>query len=352
MKRQNSARLLLAAAAATLLFANAAFAAAPAQVPRRDGQHDFDFHFGTWRTHILARGAAGQWMHMTGTVTDLPVWHGRANLEKIEAAGSGGHFQGVTLFLYDRKTAQWSQRYASSADGIFDPAYYGHFSHGQGRFYGIGESDGGKVMERGIWSRITPDSYHYEIASSTDGGRVWKTEFIAQLSRISKSASFDTAAPGASGHERDFDFNVGSWSTSIRAVLDPLKSPGSWSELHGTHVVRRVWDDWANLGQLEVDGPQGHVEFLALRLYDRKSAQWRVYFANGADGRLDPPMIGTFAGGVGRFVSLERVDGKTVLMRNKWYGITASACRQDWSLSTDGGKTWIPTWISTDTLQR
>jgi len=30
-----------------------------------------------------------------------------------------------------------------------------------------------------------------------------------------------------------------------------------------------------------------------------------------------------------------RVDGMTVLMRNKRYGITASSCRQDWSLSTD-----------------
>ena len=352
MKLQNLGRLMLAVAAVVFLFTNTAFAQPVRQTPRSDGQHDFDFHFGTWRTHILVRGAGGKWSQMTGTVTDLPVWHGRANIEKIEAAGPGGHFQGVTLFLYNPKTAQWSQRYAGSTDGILDPAYYGRFSHGQGRFYGTGESGGRKVLERGIWSRITPDSYHYEIASSTDGGRIWKTEFIAQLSRISKSASYDTSAPRASGHERDFDFNVGAWNTSIRAVLDPLKSPGAWSGLHGTHVVRRVWDDWANLGQLEVDGPQGHMEFLALRLYDRKTQQWRVYFANGANGRLDPPMIGTFADGVGRFVGLERVDGKTVLMRNKWFDITSHSCRQDWSLSTDGGKTWIPTWISTDTLRQ
>ena len=117
------ARTLLAAAA-TLLFANPTYAAAPRQAPHRDAQHDFDFHFGTWLTHIRALGARGQWTHMTGTVTDLPVWHGRANLEKIEAAGPGGHFQGVTLFLYNPKTDQWSQRYASSTNGIFDPAYY------------------------------------------------------------------------------------------------------------------------------------------------------------------------------------------------------------------------------------
>lgn len=345
-------RPILLAAAATLLVANTTSAAATRQTFRRSGQHDFDFHFGTWRTHILVRKASGKWTHMTGTVTDLPVWHGRANLEKIEASGTGGHFQGLTLFLYDPNTAQWSQRYASSADGTFDPAQYGHFSHGRGEFYGIGVSHGRKVLERGIWSHITSDSYHYEIASSTDGGRIWTTSFIAQLKRISKSASYGTSDRRAAGHERDFDFNIGAWSTSIRALLDPLKSPDTWSVLRGTHVVRRVWDKWANLGQLEVEGPQGHVEFLAVRLYDRKTRQWRVYFANGADGKVDPPMIGTFAHGVGRFVSLARVDGQTVLLRNEWYGITAHSCRQDWSLSTDGGKTWIRTWIATDTLSR
>ena len=82
------ARTLLAAAA-TLLFANPTYAAAPRQAPHRDAQHDFDFHFGTWLTHIRALGARGQWTHMTGTVTDLPVWHGRANLEKILAAPRG-----------------------------------------------------------------------------------------------------------------------------------------------------------------------------------------------------------------------------------------------------------------------
>src|SRR5690242_14411753 len=71
-------------------------------------QHAFDFHFGTWRTHILSRRvtASGtvQWVRMTGTVIDQPLWSGRANLEKIEASSPGNHFQGLTLFLYNPKS--------------------------------------------------------------------------------------------------------------------------------------------------------------------------------------------------------------------------------------------------------
>jgi hypothetical protein len=331
---------------------NATQAASAAHIG--DQQHAFDFHFGTWRTHILRRASmasgATQWVKMTGTVIDQPLWHGRANLEKIEASGPGGHFQGLTLFLYDRKSGEWSQQYADSSDGIMNEPVYGQFTHGRGVLYGWSGSGGKRTLERDTWSNITPASYHFEIASSTDGGKSWVTEFIAQLTRLKKQPDYATPYTPGSGPQHDFDFNLGHWRTRIRAVLDPLSAPGVWSNLRGTHVVYRVWDDWADIGQLEVDGASGHIEDLALRLYDRKTHQWRVYFANSDSGTLDPPMIGDFKDGVGTFVFLDEVEGKTVLVRNIWSDITSRACRQDWAISADGGRKWLPTWTSIDTL--
>lgn len=313
-------------------------------------QHAFDFHFGMWRTHILTRDSStAPWVKMTGTVIDQPLWSGKANLEKIEASGEGGHFQGLTLFLYEPKSGEWSQQFASSSDGIIEEPVYGEFKSGRGVFYGWSSSPGKKVLERDVWSGITPNSYHFEIASSADGGKTWVTGFIAQLTRLEKSPDYGSPHAAGSGPEQDFDFNMGPWKTQIRAVMSPLASPAAWSNLQGTHSVYRVWDDWADIGQLEVDGPQGHIEDLALRLYDRKTREWRVYFANSESGTLLAPMIGDFKDGVGTFIGLEDEDGKTVLMRNVWSGITAKACRQDWSISVDGGKTWAPTWISNDT---
>jgi len=319
-----------------------------------DQQHAFDFHFGTWRTQIMSRdvtaSGVGEWVKFTGTVIDQPLWKGRANLEKIEASGSGGHFQGLTLFLYNPKSGQWSEQFAGSSNGIMQEPSYGEFKNGRGVFHGWTEIAGKKVLERDIWSNITPDSYHYEIASSIDGGKTWVTNFVAQLTRLKKTPDYDTRSTQGTGSEHDFDFNMGHWATRIRAVLNPLTSPHAWSNLNGTHVVYRVWDDWANVGQLEVDGPGGHVEDLALRLYDRKTHQWRVYFANSKSGTLGKPMIGEFGNGVGTFVGLDEIDGKTVLIRNVWSDITSKSCQQDWAISTDGGKSWVPTWISADTF--
>ena len=327
--------------------------AAAGTAPAVDQLHAFDFHFGTWRTHIQSRdvtaSGVGAWRKFTGTVIDQPLWNGRANIEKIEASGSGGHFQGLTLFLYDPKSGQWSEHFAGSGDGVMQEPSYGEFADGRGVFYGWIDVDGKKVFERDIWSDITPDSYRYEIASSVDGGKTWVTHFVAQLTRLQKAPDYEVRHAPGSGPEHGFDFNMGRWMTKIRAVAHPLSAPGAWSDLHGTHVVYRLWDDWANIGQLEVDGPGGHVEDLALRLYDRKTRQWRVYFANSQSGTLAPPMVGAFENSTASFVGLDEVNGQTVLTRNIWSEIGATSCRQDWAISTDGGKSWVPTWSSVDT---
>jgi hypothetical protein len=51
---------------------------------RRDGQHDFDFEIGTWKTHVsrllhpLTRSTT--WTEYEGTTVVRKVWTGRANL--------------------------------------------------------------------------------------------------------------------------------------------------------------------------------------------------------------------------------------------------------------------------------
>ena len=61
-----------------------------AQAPvLRDGQHDFDFGEGAWRTHITRTPDPFSQPNVTitidGVVTSRKVWGGRAWLEEIEA---------------------------------------------------------------------------------------------------------------------------------------------------------------------------------------------------------------------------------------------------------------------------
>src|SRR5881227_3248375 len=74
---------------------------AKSAVSERDGQHDFDFEFGTWKTHLrrLQHPLTGSntWIEYDGTTVVRKLWGGRANLVELEADGPAGHFEGLSL---------------------------------------------------------------------------------------------------------------------------------------------------------------------------------------------------------------------------------------------------------------
>jgi hypothetical protein len=147
--------------------------------------HDFDFNYGTWKTHIrsLRQPASGPatWADLDGTVSVRKIWNGRALMEEIKAGNASGGFEGVTLFLYDPHARQWSQTYVDS-DGTFDPPVFGGFRDGVGELVGQGSFDGKTVFMRNVWSNITPSGHHFEVQFSADG-RAWHPLFVANLTR-------------------------------------------------------------------------------------------------------------------------------------------------------------------------
>src|SRR6476620_12306674 len=103
-----------------------------------DGSHDFDFEIGTWKTHVrrLLHPLTGSttWVEMNGTSVVRPVWGGRANLLELEADGPAGHFQGLSLRLYNPETRTWSLNFAGSSDGMLATPAVGRFKDGRGEF--------------------------------------------------------------------------------------------------------------------------------------------------------------------------------------------------------------------------
>jgi hypothetical protein len=149
--------------------------------------------------------------------------------------------------------------------------------------------------------------------------------------------------------QHDFDFEIGTWKTHLSRLLRPLTGSTTWVEYDGTTVVRKVWDGRANLVELEVDGPAGHVEALSLRLYNPQSRQWSLNFSNSKGGTLSQPMIGEFKDGRGEFYDQESFDGRAIYVRFVISDITPTSVRFEQAFSEDGGKTWEVNWIATDT---
>ena len=170
---------------------------------------------------------------------------------------------------------------------------------------------------------------------------------FAQSSSNTPSASARQTRAERDG-QGDFDFEIGTWKTRLSRRLRPLTGSTSWVEDEGTTVVRKVWNGRANLAELVVDGPAGHIEGLSLRLYDPRSRQWSLNFSNSREGTLAEPMIGEFKNGRGEFYDQETLDGRAILVRFVISDITPNSCRFEQSFSDDGGKTWEVNWIAVD----
>jgi hypothetical protein len=149
--------------------------------------------------------------------------------------------------------------------------------------------------------------------------------------------------------QHDFDFEIGTWQTHLSRLLHPLTGSKTWVEYKGTTVVRKVWNGGANLVELEVDGPAGHIEALSLRLYNPQSHQWSLNFSNRSGGTMSPPTIGEFKNGRGEFFAQETLNGRAILVRFVMSDITPTSCHFEQAFSDDGGKTWETNWIATDT---
>jgi hypothetical protein len=149
--------------------------------------------------------------------------------------------------------------------------------------------------------------------------------------------------------QHDFDFEIGTWKTHLRRRQHPLTGSTTWIEYDGKSYIRRIWDGRANLVELEVDGPTGHIEGLSLRLYNPESHQWSLNFASSAGGSMSVPTVGEFQSGRGEFYDQEPFKGRMILVRNVFSDITANSYRFEQAFSDDGGKNWEINWIAVDT---
>ena len=177
----SSARILCA-----LTFTLSSFAAHAAL----DGQHDFDFNLGTWKTHVsrLERPLTGShsWVEYDGTSLVRSVWNGKASLFELDVDGPAGHIEGVGLRLYNAQSHQWNLNWTNSRAAKLDGAMFGEFHDGRGEFFGEDTQDGRAILVRNAFFDITPNSSRFEQAFSADGGKTWEVNWKMTFERVAQ----------------------------------------------------------------------------------------------------------------------------------------------------------------------
>ena len=179
--------------------------------------------------------------------------------------------------------------------------------------------------------------------------------FILIGSSTAASAGATQAPPpqsaAARDGQRDFDWEIGTWTTRVRVRRNPLSGIApDWAEYEGTSVVKPLLDGRANFVELSVGGTRGRIEGGSLRLYNPQTRQWSLNFASLRNGMLTAPVFGGFdSRGRGIFFGQDMLDGRAIIVRFIVTQVSAREARFVQAYSTDGGQSWEDNWIAVDT---
>jgi hypothetical protein len=144
---------------------------------------------------------------------------------------------------------------------------------------------------------------------------------------------------------RDFDFWMGSWNVRNRWLRKRLAGSDEWEEFPSRVVARPLLDGLGNEDEFRTDHGGGFIG-MSFRFFDPEKKRWSIYWADSRrSGVLDPPVFGGFDGDVGVFEGADTFDGKPILMRFTWSGVTTPTPRWEQAFSDDDGASWETNWI-------
>jgi hypothetical protein len=144
---------------------------------------------------------------------------------------------------------------------------------------------------------------------------------------------------------RDFDFWMGQWKVHNRRLRRRLAGSDEWEEFEATSVARPLLDGLGNEDEFRTDYRGGFVG-MSFRFFDPEKKRWAIYWADSRrSGELDPPVFGSFSGDTGVFEGEDVFEGRPILVRFIWSGVTTPTPRWEQAFSDDGGETWETNWV-------
>lgn len=144
---------------------------------------------------------------------------------------------------------------------------------------------------------------------------------------------------------RDFDFLMGRWTVRHRRLRRRLAGDTQWDAFDGTMQARPILAGQGNFDENRIHLPTGSYEACTLRLHDARTGSWSIHWVDGRDPRLDPPMVGRFADGVGTFFGDDSFEGRPIRVRFLWTRPDPVGARWEQAFSADGGASWETNWI-------
>ena len=85
---------------------------------------------------------------------------------------------------------------------------------------------------------------------------------------------------------------------------------------------------------------------MGLRAFDGRRGRWVDWYVSASDlSKIDSPLYGRFANGVGTFYSRDLFEGRPILVRGRFAPVGETEARWEQAFSPDDGESWEINWI-------
>ena len=151
-------------------------------------------------------------------------------------------------------------------------------------------------------------------------------------------------SPSASSSKNDFDFFIGEWKITNKKLKTRLNNCTDWLFFDACQDTRVILNGIGNVDRFISTVNEQPFEGITLRLFNPKTRLWSLYWADSNEGKMDPPLVGSFQNDIGRFYCTDTFNGQKILVMFKWDKTNPNKPIWAQAFSNDNGKTWEWNW--------
>jgi hypothetical protein len=142
---------------------------------------------------------------------------------------------------------------------------------------------------------------------------------------------------------KDFDFLQGRWLITHKKLAERLVGSQTWHEFKTPMANQLILGGLGNFDHLRIESGEFY-EGASLRLFDKATGVWRIYWMDTNGATLFPPLEGSFSGALGLFSGNDQHEGTPVIVEFRWDKTNPEAPTWQQSFSADNGNTWEVNW--------
>jgi len=145
-------------------------------------------------------------------------------------------------------------------------------------------------------------------------------------------------------NEKDFDFYEGSWIIKNRRLKNRLCNSNEWLEFEAKQEMKIILLGFGNTDNFIANFNGEPFEGRTIRLFDPKTKLWSMYWTDSSNPILQPPTVGSFIKGIGKFYCLDTFEGQDIIVEFLWDKTDIENPIWSQAFSIDNGKSWETNW--------